>query len=340
MNGSFERVSLPLESAFSISRGTQTVAENVVVRLEHDGHVGVGGAAPARHYGETVDTVEAVLPDLLDVVEGEDPFRVERLERRLHETVRDNPAARAGVSIALHDLVGKLLGVPLYRYFGFDPEETVTTSYTVGIDDTGAMVESAADAVRAGHSILKLKLGTDRDVEIVRRVRETAPDVAVRVDANEAWGPKEAVRTCEALAAYDVEFVEQPVPAERPEALAFVHDRSPLPIAADESLVRASDVPQAADRADVANLKLMKCGGLAEARRIIHAAEAHGLDVMCGCMVESAASIAAAAHLAPALDYADLDGSLLLAEDPFEGPVRSDGTIDLAETPGTGVGEV
>ncbi|CDK38691.1 mandelate racemase/muconate lactonizing protein [Halorubrum sp. AJ67] len=200
------------------------------------------------------------------------------------------------------------------------------------------MREKAADAVEAGHSVLKIKLGTDRDRELVDAVREAAPDARLRVDANEAWTPKEAVRKADWLADRDVEFVEQPVPAEEPEGLRYVYERSPLPIAADESCVTVADVPAIADRCDIANLKLMKTGGLLEARRVIAAARAHGLEVMCGCMIESNASIAAAAQLAPLLDYADLDGSLLLAEDPYAGIDLPDGEIRLAEQDRAGTG--
>ncbi len=338
---SFERVEFPLEYPFTIARGTQTHAENVLVRIEdEDGTVGVGGGAPSAHYGETAATVEAVLPDLLAVVEDVgDPHELARIERRMRETIERNPAARCAVSIALHDLVAKRLDVPLYRYWGLDPTETVESSYTIGIDDTETMREKTETAVERGYGTLKVKLGTDRDEEIVRTIREAAPDVRIRVDANEAWSPREAVTKIETLAEYDLEFVEQPVAAEDPEGLRYVYERSPLPIAADESCITLEDVPRIADRCDIANLKLMKCGGLREAVRIIHAARAHGLEVMCGCMVESNASIAPACHLAPLLDYVDLDGALLLADDEYDGVPMPGGRPDLEslDRPGTGV---
>ncbi|WP_339104841.1 dipeptide epimerase [Haloterrigena salinisoli] len=338
---SFERHALPLEYPFGIARGTTTERAVVTVRIEDDDAVGVGGAAPAAHYGETVETVTAVLPDLLAVVEDVgDPHRLERIERRMRETVRRNPAARAAVSIACHDLVATRLDVPLYRYWGLDPAETLETSYTIGLDDTETMREKTETALERGHGTLKVKLGTDGDLEIVEAIRAVAPDVRLFVDANEAWAPKEAVRKIERLADYDLAFVEQPVPAEDPEGLRYVYERSPLPIAADESCVTLADIPQVADRCDIANLKLMKCGGLREAKRMIHAARAHGLEVMCGCMTESNASIAAACHLAPLLDYADLDGSLLLADDPYDGVPMPGGRIDLAGLERSGTGAV
>ncbi|SDQ25489.1 dipeptide epimerase [Natronobacterium texcoconense] len=341
---SFQRHTLPLEFPFTISRGTSTETDVVTVRIEDDeGTVGVGGAGPSAHYGETADTVEAVLPDLLSVVEDvDDPHQLGRIERRMRETVERNPAARCAVSIALHDLVTKRLGVSLYEYWGLDPVDTVESSYTIGIDDTETMREKTELALERGYTTLKVKLGTDRDIEIVETIRDVAPaeDVRLYVDANEAWTPREAVRKIEKLAAYDLEFVEQPVPAENPEGLQFVYERAALPIAADESCITVEDVPQIANRCDIANLKLMKCGGLREAKRIIHAARAHGLQVMCGCMSESNASIAAACHLAPMLDYADLDGSLLLDDDPYDGVAMPGGRIDLESLDRSGTGAV
>ena len=183
------------------------------------------------------------------------------------------------------------------------------------------MRRKARRAVEAGYDVLKVKLGTDRDREIVEAVHGAAPSARLRVDANEAWTPKEAVAMCEFLEAY-VEFVEQPVPATNPAGLRHVYERSPVPIAVDESLVDPTDVPAVAQFADIANVKLMKCGGIRPAIETFHAARAHGLETMLGCMIESNAAIAAGVHLAPLLDYADLDGSLLLADgaDPFDGP--------------------
>lgn len=336
----FERVSLRTKDPFTIARETIHEIENVVVRIEgEDGNVGFGGAAPSRRYGETVETVGAVLPDLLRVVERVgDPFNLQRIEREMNEVLHGHPSAKGAVSIALHDLISKRSGQPLYRYWGLDASASITSSFTIAIDSLERMVEKTNEAVAEGYSILKVKLGTDRDLAIINAVREHAPEATIRVDANEAWTPRQAVRMTHRLADYDVEFVEQPLPADHVDALKYVYDRAALPIALDESCVTLADIPRIADRTDIANLKLMKCGGLQEARRMIHAARAHGLEVMLGCMIESNASIAAAAHLAPLLDYADLDGSLLLEEDPYAGVDLPAGHVDLegAEWPGTG----
>jgi L-alanine-DL-glutamate epimerase-like enolase superfamily enzyme len=346
LNFEFERVELELADTFTISRGSTDVAENVVVRASVDdedaggaGATGIGAAAPSTHYGETAATVEAVLPDLAAAVADVDPFETRRVEAACRRAVNDNPAARAAVSIAVHDLVAKRLDVPLYRLLGLDPTAAPATSFTIGLDTEARVREKAAAAADAGYDILKVKVGTDRDRAVVNAVREGAPEATLRVDANEAWTPKEAVEKSRWLADAGVEFVEQPVPATDPEGLRYVYEHSPLPIAVDESCVDASDVPQVADRADVVVCKLMKCGGVQAARDLFAAARARGLETMLGCMVESNAAIAAGAHLAPLCDHVDLDGSLLLAADPYDGPVREGGTIEYGERAGTGAVE-
>jgi L-alanine-DL-glutamate epimerase-like enolase superfamily enzyme len=199
------------------------------------------------------------------------------------------------------------------------------------------MAARAAD-LAATYGVLKLKLGTDRDREILAAVRAAAPEAKIRVDANEGWDEERALDLAPVLADHGVEFVEQPVPAADAEGLRRVGADLGLPVAADESCVTASDVPRVAEWADVAVVKLTKCGGLRPTLRAIHAAKAHGLEVLLGCMAESNASIAAAAHLSPLVEHVDLDGSLLLAADPIDGVPLRDGRFDLAgcERPGTG----
>jgi L-alanine-DL-glutamate epimerase-like enolase superfamily enzyme len=339
MKTDFETVELPLDVPFTISRGTTETTENVVVMIKHGDEVGYGAAAPSRHYGETTATVESLLPEYLDAVEAVgDPFARREIHDQMLSVARENPAARAAVDIALWDLAGKLLEQPVYRLLVASAQtERPPTSFTVAIDDTDGMKRRARAAVESGYPVLKVKLGTDRDRRIIEAIRAVAPDVTLRVDANEAWTPTEAIRNCEALAEHDVEFVEQPVSAENSEGLRHVAERSPLPIAADESCLTAADIPEIADRCDIVNLKLMKTGGITPAIEAIHTARAHGLEVMCGCMLETNAAIAGAAHLLPLLDYADLDGSLLLESDPYEGIPVSDGQFDIgAVERGTG----
>ena len=340
LDTSFERVELETAEPFGIARGTTTGTENVVVRIDDGDHVGIGAAAPSAHYGETAATVEAVLPDLLAVVEDVgDPHAVDAVHERMERIVRRNPAAKAAVDIACHDLAAKRSELPLYRYLGLG-HGAVTSSYTVSLSDAETMADRARAATEAGYEVLKVKLGASDGADRDRfdAVRAAAPGATIRVDANEAWSPKQAVRNARWLAEGDVEFLEQPVPAENPEGLRQVYERAPLPVAVDESCEVASDVPAVADRADVVVVKLMKCGGIRPAIEAVHAAKAHGLAVMLGCMLETNAAIAAGAHLAPLLDYADLDGSLLLADDPYDGVPMPDGVLDPTafDRPGTG----
>jgi L-alanine-DL-glutamate epimerase-like enolase superfamily enzyme len=336
----FERVDLPLADPFGIARGRTETATTVLVRVGDDaGTVGVGGAAPSSYYDESPASVEQVLPDLLTAVEDVgDPHAQQTLARRLAEIAPEQGAARAAVSIAVHDLAARQADEPLYRRWGFDPTATPRTSYTIGIDTPERMAEKAASAREAGYPILKVKVGTDDDRARLRAVREVAPDVRIRVDANCAWSPTEAIEQSRWLAEVGVEFLEQPVPAGDVDGLRAVSEEGALPVAADEACVTAADVPRVADAADIVVVKVMKCGGLRPALRQIATADAHGLAVMLGCMVESNAAIGAACHLAPLVEYADLDGALLLAEDPYEGVPIHEGHIDLgAVEAGTGV---
>ncbi|PSP20553.1 dipeptide epimerase [Halobacteriales archaeon QH_10_65_19] len=335
----FERVTLSIDGEFTISRRTSRETEVVTVEVtDGAGRIGVGAAAPSSYYGENADSVAAALPELLSTVEEVgDPGRQEPIERRLAAVAPGEAAARAAVSIAVHDLVATQSGEPLYRRFGLYPGAAPATSYTVAIDSPDGMADRASEAVTAGHSVLKVKLGTDRDRERLAAVREAAPDARIRVDANCDWTAREAVENTEWLADLGVEFLEQPVPAEDIQGLRRVHVEGVVPVAADESCVTASDVPAVADAVDLVVVKLMKCGGLRPALRQILTAQAHGLEVMLGCMLESNASIAGSCALAPLVAYADLDGALLLTEDVYDGVPMPDGRIDLsAVETGTG----
>lgn len=338
MNATFQRHELAVDDPFTIARGTTETTDAFVVRLEHEGVVGIGGGTPSAYYGETPDSVTAVLPDLLAIAEEvDDPHAGQRISERLHREAPDAPVARAAVSTAIADLAARDLEVPLYRQWGLDPIAAPPTSYTVGIADPGEMAERARAAVEAGFDHLKIKLGTDDDRTLFDAVRDAAPDATIRVDANEAWDAGEAIEKADWLAAAGVEFLEQPVPADDVDGLRRVSAETSLPVCADEACVTAEDVPAVADACDVVTVKLTKCGGLRPAIAQIHAARAHGLDVMLGCMVESSASIAPACHVAPLADYADLDGALLSAEDPCSGIPVEDGQFDLeAVASGTG----
>jgi L-alanine-DL-glutamate epimerase-like enolase superfamily enzyme len=340
LSASVECHDLPLAAAFTIARGTtETATVHAVELADGDGHVGYGAAAPAAYYGETPASVDATLPDLLAAVERiGDPHAHQRLERRLREVAPEQAAARAAVSIAVHDLAARQREEPLFRRWGLDPAAAPPTSYTVGIDEPAAMADRAARIVGEGFPILKVKLGTADDRARLEAIRAAVPDATIRVDANAAWEAETAVAATGWLEELGVELLEQPVPAAEVDGLGRVRDATPIPVAADEACVTAGDVPAVADAADVVVIKLMKTGGLRGALAQIATARAHGLDAMLGCMVESNASIAAACHLAPLVDYVDLDGSLLLGGDPYDGVPLPGGEIALeAQAAGTGV---
>ncbi|WP_324664053.1 dipeptide epimerase [Haloarcula sediminis] len=326
MNWRVEHHDLPLSTPFGIARGTSEVCETVVVEITHDGVTGYGAATPSAYFGETAETVAATLPDLLDTVgEVGSPHAGQRIERRLREAAPDQPAARSAVGTAVADLAARKLGVPLYRQWGLDPDGVPPTTYTIGLDPPERMAEKARAAVEAGFSILKVKLGSGDDRGRFEAVREAAPDAELRIDANAAWSVDEALEKAGWLEAGGGTLLEQPVTADEIDGLARVTDATTMAVCADEACRTAADVARLADACDVVNAKLTKCGGPRAARRLVYAADAHGLATMLGCMVESSASLAAAVHLAPLVDYADLDGALLLGADPFEGvPIDGD----------------
>jgi L-alanine-DL-glutamate epimerase-like enolase superfamily enzyme len=322
---------------FVIARGGSS--EHTVVRIrvvDDDGAEGWGEAAPSRFYGETPETVVAALGRLAPVVGRADAWTLEDLEAELQRVLRFNGSARAGISAAMHDLVGKRLGVPLCRLWGLNPAAAPPSSFTIAIAPTDDELKRRVRAAEA-YPVLKVKLGTDRDEQIIATVRAAAPDKTIRVDANAAWTARNAVRMIAFLAERGVEFVEQPVAPQDIDGLRFVRERSPLPIIADESCLVASDIPRLAGAVDGINIKLAKCGGLREALRMVATARAHDMRVMAGCMIETSLGITAAAHLAPLLDYADLDGAALLADDPHTGASIDGGRISIPDGPGLGV---
>ena len=324
---------LPLSEPFAISRSTTEVAEVVWVELEHDGVRGFGEAAPTERYEESAESAGAYVEEAADSL-GDDPFALEEIMARLPER---EYAARAAIDAALHDLCGKLAGVPGWRLLGL-PRVGPPTSWTIGLDDPDEMARKAARA--GGFKSLKLKLGgrDGLDVDRVSAVREVWPR-PIRVDVNEGWGDEmEAIEYLPRLAALGVDYCEQPLPAAHP-AGAQVKSSSPIPIFVDEDCHTLEDIPDCAERSHGINIKLAKSGGIREAVRMIHAARALGLGVMLGCMVESGLGIAAGAQIASLFDHVDLDGNLLLADDPWPGVELVDGVQLPSETPGLGVTE-
>lgn len=331
-----EVLTLRTRHPFTIARGGSSEFRVVWVRVtDSDGMEGWGEASPSKFYGETADTVVGVLPRLASTLEHADAWQLEDIEAALDSAVRFNGSAKSAVSAAVHDLVAKRLKVPLWKLWGLNPARAPRSSFTIGIGTASEVERKVTEA--AEYPILKVKLGSEHDEEILRVVRAAAPSKTLRVDANAAWTPKHAVRMMDVLVRHGVEFVEQPVAAHDVDGLRFVRERSPLPILADESCVTSHDIPRLVGAVDGINIKLAKCGGLREALRMIAAARTHGMRVMCGCMIETSLGITAAAHLAPLLDYADLDGAALVANDPFVGASIAGGRITLRDAPGLGV---
>ncbi len=327
-------VTLKTKHPFVIARGGDDDTRVVWVRLsDGDGVEGWGEADPSRYYGETADTVRSVLRQLTPHL-PDDPFDLDATEARFAQAVPKNGAARAALSAALHDLVGKRLGQPLWRLWGLDPARAPRSSFTIGLDTLEKMRQKVAEA--AAYPILKIKLGTDRDEQILRTVRD-ATDKPLRVDANAGWTRARALEMLPVLKEYGVEFVEQPLPPDDVEGIAAVRRRGVLPVIVDESCIVATDIPRLGGAVDGINIKLAKCGSLREALRMIATARAHGMLVMVGCMIESSLGITAAAHFTPLVDAADLDGAALTANDPFVGATIDGGKIKLPSEPGLGV---
>lgn len=334
MKLSFSRFDLRLRHPFTIARGSSSVDPVVVVQLEHEGLTGLGEAAPSGRYGESIQTVEKFL-SALDLKLFDNPFHLEAILSYVDQTAGGNFAAKAAVDIALHDWVGKKLGVPLFRYWGLTKEETPRTSFTIGIDTPKVIEQKVREAEE--YPILKVKLGGANDEEIMRAIRKVT-NKTLRVDANEGWKSKEvAVEKIKWLEQEGVEFVEQPMPAADLNGTEWVRERVNLPLIADENVIRLSDIPGLQNAFDGINIKLMKCTGLREAVAMIHTARACNMKIMAGCMIETSIGISAAAQLSPLLDYADLDGNVLTTNDPYDGVRIVDGKLVLPDRPGIGV---
>ena len=339
MNLTWCRINLTLRRPFRTATALRTSKQTLWLRLQHDGLEGWGEAVPVDTYGQTLETAEAALPGMAALLAFENgPLSVERIEKIVDAMLAQFAGERAtiaAVDAALHDLLGKQLHMPVWRLLKLDAARTPRTSFTIGIDDLETIAEKVREA--AEFPILKVKLGTPNDEQILAAVRREAPDKTLRVDANTAWPDDELLDRAAMLARWNVEFVEQPVKAENFAGLKRLKDARILPVIADESCVVLADIPRIADCVDGINIKMSKCGGITEARRMISATRSHGLVVMFGCMIESSLGIAAAAHLGPLVDYLDLDGHLLLADDPFQGLDCIRGHLEFSRLPGLGI---
>ncbi len=329
-----EILSLTTRHPFIIARGGQSDYRTLMVRIrDADGHEGWGEAAATRFYGETLETVQAAVATYAPLL-GDDPHQLEAIERRMELTLRGNAAARSAISSALHDLVGKRLGVPVWRLWGLDAAAAPQSTFTIGIDTAEMIRMKVAEA--SEYPILKIKLGSDRDLEVLQTIRD-ATDRELRVDANCGWTAAHTVQMLPVLEEFGVTVLEQPVMPHDLDGLAHVRRAARIPLIADESCVTSIDIARLAGRVDGINIKLAKCGSLREALRMIAIARSHGMIVMVGCMIESSLGITAAAQVTPLVDIVDLDGAALLRNDPFSGATITGGQLSLPEAPGLGV---
>lgn len=333
MNLTVSPLTLTLKTTFRVAHGASDQRGNVLVRLEHGGFTGYGEAAAVPYYGDT----QATLMEWLNALPafGEDPDALESILKNLPP---GPAAAHAAVDMALHDLWGKRLGKPLYRLFGLSPTCLPQTSFTISINHPEAM---AVAARQSGYPILKVKLGPE-DPEAALAAIRAVTNARLRVDANAGWTPQQALELIPRLAGYDLELIEQPLPPGNAQAYRWLSEELrkrgvKVKLFADESVKTSTDVAHYAGAVDGVVIKLMKTGGLREALRAIHTARAHGMEIMLSCMVESTLGVTAAAHLAPLCDYLDLDGPLLIANDPFTGITYDGATLILPDNPGLGV---
>lgn len=325
---------LKLKHTFTISRLSRDVQASLVVELEQDGVSGFGEATANSYYHISVPSMQASLEKLRTKIENYDLDTPENFWHYLQEDLKDNPFVHCALDEAAHDLWAKRQGKPLYAAWGLELNDNLPlTNYTIGIASIDEMV---AKMQEMPWPIYKIKLGTDRDLEIIHALRQHT-DAIFRVDANCAWTVEQTLEYAKELKKLGVEFIEQPLPAEDIEQMTEVYTKSVLPVMADENCRVPTDVAACAGRFHIINIKLMKCGGLTSALGMIKEARSLGMQVMVGCMTESSVGIAAIAHLLPLLDYVDMDGALLLSNDPAEGVKIEQGRTYFPERNGTGV---
>lgn len=338
MHLSFEPYELKLKHVFTVSSFSRSTTPDVQVRIDYDGYTGYGEASMPPYLGQTVESVCSFLKKV-DLEQFPDPFCIDDILTYIDSLSDGDSAAKAAVDIALHDLVGKIIGAPWHRMLGLNPDKTPNTTYTIGID-TDEMVKLKTREVAGQFKILKVKLGTPRDREMIRAIREVS-DLPIAVDVNQGWkNKKKALDEIFWLKEQGIVMVEQPMPKEMLDANAWLTERSPLPTFADEAIQRLKDIPAIKGAYTGINIKLMKCTGMREAWKMMNYARAEGMKVMIGCMTETSCAIAAAAQLSPAVDFADLDGNLLIANDIFRGTTVVDGKITLNQLPGIGIEKI
>ena len=326
---------LQLKHTFTVSSYSRTTTPGVQVKIDYQGYTGYGEASMPPYLGQSVESVTAFLQKV-NLEQFADPFCLEDILTYVDRLSPGDSAAKAAVDIALHDLVGKMLGAPWYRIWGYDPAKAPSTTFTIGIDTPEVMKEKTLEC--AGQfNILKVKLGTDRDKELIQTIRSVT-DLPLAVDVNQGWGDRfQALDMIYWLKEQGIVMVEQPLAIDRYDDQAWLFERSPLPLFADESIQRLPDVRRMHGLFSGINIKLMKCTGLREAHKMVELARALDMQVMLGCMTETSCAVSAAAQLSPAVDFADLDGNLLISNDLFSGVTVVDGKLTLPSTPGIGI---
>ena len=326
---------LQLQHTFTVSSYSRNTTPDVQVEIDYQGYTGYGEASMPPYLGQSVDSVTAFL-EKVNLEQFADPFCLEDILAYVDSLSPGDSAAKAAVDIALHDLVGKLLGAPWYRIWGYNPAKAPSTTFTIGIDTPEVVKEKTLECADR-FNILKVKVGTDSDKEMIETIRSVT-DLPIAVDANQGWTDRfQALDMIYWLRDHGIVMVEQPLSVDRIDDLAWLRERSPLPIFGDESVQGLDDVRRAVGVFDGINIKLMKCGGLRNAHKMVDLARGLGLKVMLGCMTETSCAVSAAAQLSPAVDFADLDGNLLISNDLFEGVGLHEGKLVLPDRPGIGV---
>ena len=330
----FKPYELELKHVFTIAGSSRKTTPVMLTEIEYDGIIGYGEASMPPYLGENHETVTNFLKKV-DLSKFSDPFLMEEILEYVDNIAPGNYAAKASIDIALHDLVGKITNQPWYRIWGLNPDKTPNISYTIGIDNPSVVKLKAKEA--AEYKILKVKLGADNDKEMIETIRSVT-DVPLCADVNQGWTDKNmALDMMYWLQERNVLFVEQPMPKEWRDEHSWLTERSPIPVIADEAVQTLGDIKNVYSAYNGINIKLMKCGGMRSAFKMINAARALNMKVMIGCMTETSCAVSAAAQLSPLVDWADLDGNLLISNDIFDGVKVNNGKLVLNNRSGVGV---
>ena len=333
----FEPYTLQLRHAFTLATSSRTTTPVVLTEIDYEGITGFGEASMPPYLGESHESVLKFLSGV-DLTQFADPFLIEDILEYVDKLMPGNYAAKASVDIALHDLVGKLTGQPCYRLFGLNPADTPLTSFTIGLDTPEVVKQKVEEA--SPYKVLKVKLGRDNDREMIE-VITSMTDKPLCVDVNQGWKDRNyALEMAHWLKEKGIIFLEQPMPKEMCNDLAWLTMNSPIPIIGDEAIQNSGDIVKYRDVYSGINIKLMKCGGLNAARKMFDMARAFGMKTMIGCMTETSCAISAAAQLSPLTDWCDLDGNLLISNDIFDGVKIIEGKVTLPDRPGIGAEKI